>query len=325
MSILQKIRTSFTTQLTLWVGGFVLVTAGVVIFLLGSYSQQVIHDETLDATRQVLENAALRTDNRLRQMEMTARLERQPLTVDREMIEQLVEESGYKTTMIQSLPNALLEVSPPNDQTTNSPNDQTTNYSIYHPIGNRPFGLLVTFPKDDIKSKFQRMQSLLLVWGVIGVVMLFIMLYYVVARHLRPLHLLADAAQSIAEGNLETPIPDAHHEHEAGRLQTSLKKMQLSLKAYMDEMQQKQATLSAQNAELQTAYDEAKAYEEMKAKFLINMTAQMAAPVAQVCQSTDDICRHYDTMTKEQMMRRQTDILQGTETITKLLDELMAN
>ncbi len=110
MSLLQKIRTSFTTQLTLWVGGVVLVTAGVAIFLLGSYSQGVIHDETLDATRQTLENAALRTDNRLRQMEMTAQLERQPLTVDREMIEQLVDESGYKATMIQSLPNARLEV-----------------------------------------------------------------------------------------------------------------------------------------------------------------------------------------------------------------------
>lgn len=322
MSLLQTVRTSFTTQLTLWVGGFVLVTAGVTIFLLGSYSQGVIHDETLDALQQTLENAALRTDNQLRQMEMTARLERQPLTVDREMIEQLVEESGYKATMIQSLPNARLEVSLTPDPSLGV---EDSDYSIYEPIGNRPIGLLVTFPKSDISNKFQRMQSLLLVWGVIGVVTLFVVLYFVVARHLRPLHLLADAAQSIAEGNLETPIPDAHHDHEAGRLQKSLKKMQQSLKAYMDEMQQKQATLSAQNAELQTAYDEAKAYEEMKAKFLTDMTAQMTAPVVQVCQSTEEICRDYNTMTKEQMMRRQTDILQGTETITQLLDELMDN
>ena len=322
MSLLQTVRTSFTTQLTLWVGGFVLVTAGVTIFLLGSYSQGVIHDETLDALQQTLENAALRTDNQLLQMEMTARLERQPLTVDREMIEQLVEESGYKATMIQSLPNARLEVSLTPDTSLGV---EDSDYSIYEPIGNRPIGLLVTFPKSDISNKFQRMQSLLLVWGVIGVVTLFVVLYFVVARHLRPLHLLADAAQSIAEGNLETPIPDAHHDHEAGRLQKSLKKMQQSLKAYMDEMQQKQATLSAQNAELQTAYDEAKAYEEMKAKFLTDMTAQMTAPVVQVCQSTEEICRDYNTMTKEQMMHRQTDILQGTETITQLLDELMDN
>ena len=322
MSLLQTVRTSFTTQLTLWVGGFVLVTAGVAIFLLGSYSQGVIHDETLDALQQTLENAALRMDNQLRQMEMTARLERQPLTVDREMIEQLVEESGYKATMIQSLPNARLEVSLTPDPSLGV---EDSDYSIYESIGNRPIGLLVTFPKSDISNKFQRMQSLLLVWGVIGVVTLFVVLYFVVARHLRPLHLLADAAQSIAEGNLETPIPDAHHDHEAGRLQKSLKKMQQSLKAYMDEMQQKQATLSAQNAELQTAYDEAKAYEEMKAKFLTDMTAQMTAPVVQVCQSTEEICRDYNTMTKEQMMHRQTDILQGTETITQLLDELMDN
>lgn len=322
MSLLQTIRTSFTTQLTLWVGGFVLVTVGVVIFLLGSYSQDVIHDETLDATRQTLENAALRTDNRLRQMEMMARLERRPLTVGREMIEQLVEESGYKATMIQSLPNARLEVSLAPDPSLSEEDD---NCSIFEPIGNRPFGLLVTFPESDVRNRFQRMQSLLLVWGVIGVLTLFIVLYYVVASHLRPLHRLADAAQSIAEGNLETPIPDAHHDHEAGRLQKSLKKMQLSLKAYMDEMQQKQATLNAQNAELKAAYDEAKAYEVMKAKFMTAMTAQMTAPVDQVCQNTEEICRDYNSMTAEQMMHLQTDILQGTETITQLLDELMDN
>ena len=34
MTPIQKIRTSFTNQLTLWVAGFVLVTSGIVIFLL---------------------------------------------------------------------------------------------------------------------------------------------------------------------------------------------------------------------------------------------------------------------------------------------------
>lgn len=60
MNPLQKIRTSFSKQLSLWVAGFVLATSGVVIFLLVSFSEGVIRDETIDATLQALENTALR-------------------------------------------------------------------------------------------------------------------------------------------------------------------------------------------------------------------------------------------------------------------------
>ena len=65
MKILQKIRTSFTTQLMSWVAAFVLVISGVVLLLLVRFSQNVIYDETTDATMQALENTALRINNTL--------------------------------------------------------------------------------------------------------------------------------------------------------------------------------------------------------------------------------------------------------------------
>ena len=74
MTLIQKIRTSFTTQLSLWVSGFVLVISVLVIILLAVFSQDAIRDESIDTTMQTLENAALRIDNTLRQTEMTARL-----------------------------------------------------------------------------------------------------------------------------------------------------------------------------------------------------------------------------------------------------------
>ena len=110
MTPLQKIRTSFTTQLSLWVAGFVLVLSGVVIFLLASFSENVIHDETIDATMQALENTALRVDNTLRQTEMTARLEHQRVRLNRSRIDQLIEENGLLATLQQSLPHAQLYV-----------------------------------------------------------------------------------------------------------------------------------------------------------------------------------------------------------------------
>ena len=111
MKIREKIHTSFTWQLTLWVTGFVLVISGVVIFLLARFSQDSIHQESLDTTQQALENTALRVNNMLTQAEMTARLEHQSLRVTRGRIERLVAENGFENTIRQSLPHAELFVS----------------------------------------------------------------------------------------------------------------------------------------------------------------------------------------------------------------------
>ena len=47
MNPIQKIRTSFTWQLTLLVASFVLVISGIVIFLLARFSQDTIRDESI--------------------------------------------------------------------------------------------------------------------------------------------------------------------------------------------------------------------------------------------------------------------------------------
>ena len=335
MTPLQKIRTSFSTQLSLWVAGFVLVTSGVVIFLLVSFSEDVIRDEATDTTLQALENTALRIDNTLRQSEMTARLEGQPFRVNRMRIERLIEENNSLASLQQSLPNAQLFVTRRDSSqlgTYIAGAESTYSQLKYNnreififlqPLGERPYSLATVCPAEDIYGKYSQIYRVLLFWGIGGVLVLLYILYIVIARHLRPLHLLADAAQSIAEGNLDTKIPDSHHEHETGRLQRSLKKMQQSLRAYITEMQQKQEVLSGQNAELQAAYREAQAYEEKKAKFLHDMTDRMAAPVHRMCRSTDSICSDYAQLSRADMATLQADIMGGTEEITELLDQLI--
>ena len=335
MTLLQKIRSSFTTQLALWVAGFVVVTSGVVIGVLASFSEDVIRDETVDATLQALENTALRIDNTLRQTEITARLEGRRLRVNRARVERLIEEIGSQEQLRQSLANAQLFVTRRDSSQldlyiTGGESgyrqlmyDGREIYIFSQPLGERQFCIAAVCPAEDIYGKYSHMYHVLLGWGIGGILLLLCVIYLVIARHLRPLHLLADEAQRIAGGNLDTPIPDSHHEHETGRLQSSLKKMQGSLRAFMDEMQQKRSTLSTQNAELQAAYDEAQTYEKKKAKFLYDMTDRMAKPVELVCRSTDTICRDYAKLSQADMNRLQADITRGTEDITELLDQLI--
>ena len=335
MSIIHKIRTSFTTQLTLWVASFVTVIGVVIIGLLAKFSQDVIFDETVDTTLQAMETTALRIDNTLRQKEMSARLEGGQVRVNRAAIDRLIEENGCLAKLHQTLPNAELYVTRRDStqlgifiagQESGYRKLVHENREIFiftQPLGDRPFVLTAVCPAEDVYGRYSRMEWFLWLRGVAGVLILLIVLYTVVGRHLRPLHRLADSAQSIANGNLDTPIPDAHHEHEVGRLQNSLAKMQQALKAYMTEMQQKQVTLSKQNAELKAAYAEVQAYEVKKTNFVHDMTAQMAKPVDSLCQQAETICRDAATMTKEEMAQRQAVIMQDSETITQLLDKLM--
>ena len=337
MTPLQKIRTSFSTQLSLWVAGFVMVTSGVVIFLLTSFSEDVIREETIDTTMQALENTALRIDNTLRQSEIMTRLEKQPMRVNRSRIEGLLEENGSMASLSELLPDAQFYVTRRDSSQLDAYitgvesgyrqlvyNDKDL-FVFSQPVGNRQYSLAVVCPAQNIYGRNSRMRNVILPWGIIGVLVLLYILYIIIGHHLRPLHRLADSAESIADGNLDTPIADTSHQDETGRLQNSLSMMQRKLAAYMDEMQQKQDKLSQQNKELQAAYGEAKAYVEMKAKFLHDMTDRMAAPVEQVCRSTDIICRSYSNLKKGEITRCQQEILQGTETITQLLDQLMNN
>ena len=331
---LTKIRTSFSTQLSLWVAGFVVVTMGLVITLLASFSEGVIRDETIDTTLQVLENTALRIDNTLQLSEMTAQREKRRFRMNRSRIERLLEENNSLEQLRHTLPNAQLFVTRRDSSQLDTyiagaeggyrqlMYDEKEVYIFTQPIGERQYCLAALCPADDIYGRYSRMHRVLLSWGIGAMLVLLFVLYIVIARHLRPLHLLADAAQDIANGNLDTPIPDSHHEHETGRLQASLKKMQQSLRAYMDEMQQKQAALNAQNAELQAAYGEAQAYEDMRTKFLHDMTERMTTPVEHLCRITDMICSEYSRLSSTDMDLLQTGIMQATETITELLDQL---
>lgn len=337
MTIIQKIRSSYSTQLSLWVSGFVLIISGVVLILLMRFSQGVIHDESVDATLQALENIALRIDNTLRQAEITEQQDQQQRRVGRSRIERLIEENGYLEPLKESLPHAKLYVTRRDSSQLAiyfAGNESGYRQMIYEgdeiyiftqPVGQRQYNLAVVCPANDINAKYADVHWFLLSSGCIGVLILLVILFFVVARHMHPLHLLADTAQSISDGRLDLPIPNAHHEHEIGRLQNSLKKMQTSLATYMDEMRQKQAMLSQQNAELQAAYSEAKAYEEQKAKFLSSMSDRMTTPVERLCFSTDIVCRDYEKLTKSEMARLQTEIMQSTDTITELLEELTRN
>jgi methyl-accepting chemotaxis protein len=316
-----------TDRLNLLTAGFVLAISLVVLLLLSRYTKEVIRDESVDITHQTLENIAQRIDNKLQLTDMTANLEQQTVNIDKTTIEKLIREGNYILALNQKLPNARLMVA---DNATTvkhdyriEQHDGQRQYVFYQPVYNGRYGLVITFPVEDIYSRFTDMQIKLFGWGVSGILVLLIVLWWVIDHHLRPLHLLADSAQRINDGHLDETIPDSRQIDEIGQLQNSLSKMQLSLAAYMTEMKQDQAVLNRQIDALQMAYSEALAYENLKAKFQNDMTNQMTTPVDTLCRHTDTICHHYQNLSSEKMTQLQVEIESATEAIVRLLDKLL--
>ena len=316
-----------TDRLNLLTAGFVLAISLVVLLLLSRYTKEVIRDESVDITHQTLENIAQRIDNKLQLTDMTANLEQQTVNIDKTTIEKLIREGNYILALNQKLPNARLMVA---DNATTvkhdyriEQHDGQRQYVFYQPVYNGRYGLVITFPVEDIYSRFTDMQIKLFGWGVSGILVLLIVLWWVIDHHLRPLHFLADSAQRINDGHLDETIPDSRQIDEIGQLQNSLSKMQLSLAAYMTKMKQDQAVLNRQIDALQMAYSEALAYENLKAKFQNDMTNQMTTPVDTLCRHTDTICHHYQNLSSEKMTQLQVEIESATEAIVRLLDKLL--
>lgn len=335
MAVLQKIRGSFTTQLTLWVAGFVVIIYGVVVFLLARFSQQVVIDESIETTMQALENTALRINNTLRQADMTAFLEHNTFVADKAVVERLIADDSYYVTLNQALPHAQLIVTDSDScvlsdymvdpeggyQRTYYEGDDS--FVFYEPFYNQRFCLVVVCPVSDIYAPFKPVQVFILVVGGFGLLLILLFCWKIIARHLLPVHQLADSAQLIANGQMDVRIPDSGMQNEIGQLQNAFATMQLSLANYMDEMKQKQMQLNQQNTELKSAYEQAQEYEQLKARFLSNMADQMQIPINSVCEQANHIADHYESMTQSEMKMSEQIVLSKTELVTKLLEQLL--
>ena len=71
----------------------------------------------------------------------------------------------------------------------------------------------------------------------------------------RPLHLFAESARSIADGNLNTPLPEIRSEDELLQLRNSFEYMQTSLKKYVEDLKATTAAKEHIQSELTIAHD----------------------------------------------------------------------
>ena len=90
---------------------------------------------------------------------------------------------------------------------------------------------------------------------VVGLVSLFVFCTWAIYQMSRPLRQFSESAVSIAEGNLDTPLPEIHSEDELLQLRKAFGYMQMSLKQYIEDLKVTTAGKERLQSELVIAHD----------------------------------------------------------------------
>ena len=181
----------------------------------------------------------------------------------------------------------------------------------------------VVYPVDDIYGDYNRLFKYLIIGSTIGLIVLFVLLWMVIKRQLKPLEMLTRSAHRIADGNYDEMLPDMRRDDEIGQLQASFNKVQRSLTAYIRKQRRLNDTLKERGEELAETYENVKKNNKVKDTFLHYMTNQMVEPAELLDKSVTKLCRDYSEMTLDEATREVEVIEEESKTIVELTDQML--
>jgi sigma-B regulation protein RsbU (phosphoserine phosphatase) len=194
---------------------------------------------------------------------------------------------------------------------------------FYKPFKNTGWSVAVICPESDVFAAFNQLRRTVRLVTAIGLLLLLLSTWFIVSRSVRPLQKLVDSTHQMTQHEFTGEIPDSTREDEIGRLQRRFKALQQSLSKYVGKVRQQSAVLEARRAELQEAYDHAKAEEHVRNAVLHQMTADMSAPVADITAVSRTICEEYQEMTDDYMDAMVDKIEKDANQVGEMLNQLL--
>ena len=182
-------------------------------------------------------------------------------------------------------------------------------------------GLIIS--KEDIFGDFDHLFYYVLTIAIEGLLLMFIFSWMVIYVRLKPLKMLTDKVERIAEGHYFEAIPNAKGKDEIGSLQRNFQRMQLSLAVNANELKQLTSTIKKHSNDLRQAYKEAKNADKMRTVFMHNMTNQMVEPAVAIDKDVAMLSRVGDDVDRETVVKLSESIQQKGEAITHLLNNLL--
>ncbi len=123
----------------------------------------------------------------------------------------------------------------------------------YAPLKTTGWSLGVLFPEDELYADAQRMGRNILLIGLAGFVVLFLIIMLISASVTRPIRSLARTTAEIAQGNLDIKLPRIKSHDEVGELSCAFDNMRVALKEYIAGLTEATAARERLESELKIA------------------------------------------------------------------------
>lgn len=125
-------------------------------------------------------------------------------------------------------------------------------FVVFAPISNG-WKMSIICSYREVLARASEMHMVLILIGLIGLLVLFILCYRTIRRLTKPLSDFTSAAQSIAQGNFNTMLPAIKSEDEILQLKNSFDYMQKSLTSYIENLKTTTAANERYESELNIA------------------------------------------------------------------------
>lgn len=133
--------------------------------------------------------------------------------------------------------------------------DGQRSYVFYTPLKSTGWSMAIVCPESDIFGGFDRLHRIILGIGLLGLLLMFLICYYVISKTTKPIRSLASRAEDIASGHFDNILPALDRQDEVGTLSRSFSHMQTSLVSYIDQLTETTAKKVRIEGELQIARD----------------------------------------------------------------------
>lgn len=190
----------------------------------------------------------------------------------------------------------------------------------YRDLRKNGWSIGVAYAEEDIFGDYNSLFNFVLLIAVVGILLIYLYITLIVRHKLRPLRLLTNLTQRIADGHYNEPVPKSRKRDEIGQLQRYFRRMQTSIAVNMRELKELTETIKERNEELQVAYRQAKKADRMKTAFLHNMTNQMVDPAFAI---ESDVIAMCEGGSDKRIGQLAEHIQQNGDTITRLLNNMI--
>lgn len=109
-------------------------------------------------------------------------------------------------------------------------------YLFYRPIADTEWMLMLAVSKSNMVLFAAVVGAFTVIVIMLVLLVTFLVCYLTIKRTSKPLKLLADTADKVAQGQFDTPLPQIKHRDEICQLRDSFENMQNSLTAYIEDL-----------------------------------------------------------------------------------------